>query len=70
MSYSRYMQLEKHLIPTILIKYVSQEEEDGVDDDGVTPVTYVSTVINFRDGTKLTVDEDFDVICELLNPIM
>lgn len=64
----RWLQLEGHLIPVILIKYVANEEEDGLE-DGVE-VVYTSTVIHFKDGTHLAVDEDFDVICALLNPIL
>lgn len=62
----RYLQLEKYLIPVILIKYVEQEETDGVE-DGVE-VVYTTTVIHLRDGTDVIVDEDYDVVCELLNP--
>lgn len=63
----RWLQLEKHLIPAILIKYVEDGEEDGVE-DGVE-VVYPSTLIHFRDGTSLAVEEDFETVCALLNPI-
>ena len=61
----RYLQLEKHLIPIILIKRVEQGEEEGEEDGQV--VSFLSTIIHFRDGTHLQVDEDFDEVCELLN---
>jgi hypothetical protein len=66
----RYLQLEQHLIPILLIKYVSQREEEGLDDDGVTPVRYVETIIILRDGEELIVSEEFEVVCALLNQII
>jgi hypothetical protein len=63
----KYLQLEKHLIPIILIKYVSVAELEATEEG--EPIIYISTAIHFRDGTEIVVDEDFDVVCELLNPI-
>jgi len=63
----KYLQLDKHLIPTILIKRIEQREEDGVDNGA--PIVWLLTVIHFRDGTELLVDEEFEDVCDLLNPI-
>lgn len=63
----KYLQLEQHLIPIILIKRVEQAEEEG-EEDG-TAMIYLSTVIHFRDGTEITVEEDFDIVCSLLTSI-
>ena len=62
----KYLQLDKHLIPTILIKRVERREVDG-QDEGV-PVIWMYTYIHFRDGTELIVDEEFEDVCEMLNP--
>lgn len=62
----KYLQLEKHLIPAMLIKRVEQVEEEGTEEDG-SEVLYVHTVIHFKDDTEMTVEEDFDTVCGLLN---
>lgn len=63
----RYLQLEQHLIPVILIKRIEQREEEGIEEGAA--VIYTSTVIHFRDNTELTVDEEFEDICNMLNPM-
>lgn len=63
----RYLQLESVIIPILNIRYIKQEEREGIE-DGVE-VIFLHTVIYFKDGSSLLVDEDFDLISEMLNPI-
>lgn len=63
----RYLQLEKHLIPTLNILRVEREFEDDENDE---TIQYETVYIHMKDGTSVLVEEEtFDDICSLLNPI-
>lgn len=64
----KYLKLENHLIPVLNIARVSREFEDGTDDEG-NEVQFVKTIIHMKSDSDVEVDEDFDVVCECLNPI-